>query len=146
MKKIILLIIFANIIVHLVYSQKIIVNKSQLLESLEHVDSIENFFYLKINYLSYGKSNAYEILNTLGKNKFIRKKCYTSSIAFSMIGDTTIFYLPIRNVDNKVSDQLFQLQNKSTTAIIKIRAFKNYLYDRGKPFFVIDSIQFTTLE
>lgn len=103
---------------------------------------LQQILYLKIDYLSYGKSNAYELLSTLDRKNLIHKAEYHSSIQFHFINDSSVYYLPIKNVDEDTNRQLINPENKYASALIKIKVFKNYLYNKGMPFFLIENIEF----
>ena len=140
MKKIILFLIL-GIMNFYGYSQDTINSTQQLLQKIDNISCPQQTLYLKIVYLSFGKSNAYEMLNALNKKKFINKTEYKSSIEFHLINDSSVHYLPIKNVDEDTESQLTNRENKYATAVIKIKIYKNYLYNKGKLFFLIESIK-----
>ncbi len=141
MKKIFLFLTL-NTLIFYGYSQDTIRTNKQLLQRVNNMNCSQQILYLKIDYLSYGKSNAYELLNTLDKKHLIDKAEYHSSIQFRFINDSSVYYLPIKNVSEDTSKQLINPENKYEIALIKVKVFKNYLYNKGKLFFLIENVEF----
>ncbi len=96
-------------------------------------------------YLDIGKVRQREILQNLASKKLIRLKDYPSAIRFVTMGENDTLYLPYKDLDRCMDKKFLQYMGQQKKIIITAVIVKEILKYKGKPFFLIEKVDFPDL-
>ncbi len=109
---------------------------------LKNCNTQKTTFYFKAKFGSLGKISQYNTLVELSSKKIINRSLYKSALSITTLDSNYSFYMPFKDVDNSLIQQLIKFQGLDKIICVKAIMIKNFQIVNKKPFFLIEKIWF----